>query len=74
MKCFEAPERLFRATLRKHDGSGGYVVTQWEMQAMVDHIGQPRGLFCIGYNITRFVHTQAKLDQAETQLDERELY
>lgn len=69
-KCFEQPARLFPATLRKHDGNGGYVITQWEMQAMLDEQGQPQGIFCIGYNITEFIDTREKLDQAETSLDE----
>lgn len=69
-KCFEQPVRLFPATLRKHDGNGGYVITQWEMQAMLDEQGQPQGIFCIGYNITEFIDTREKLDQAETSLDE----
>lgn len=68
--CFKEPGKLFPATLRKHDGRGGYVVTQWEMQAMVDEHGAPEGIFCIGYNITEFVDTREKLNQAETQLDE----
>ncbi|WCT13419.1 hypothetical protein [Mucilaginibacter jinjuensis] len=68
--CFGHPNRLFPATLRKHDGKGGFVVTQWEMQAMLDEQGQPLGIFCIGYNITEFIDTREKLDQAETSLDE----
>src|SRR5438094_29808 len=33
LKCFQTPNGLFSATLRKHDGKGGFVVTQWEMKA-----------------------------------------
>ena len=69
-KCFAAPGRLFPATLRKHDGKGGFVITQWEMQALFDESGQPEGIFCIGYNITQFVDTQNKLEQAASDLDE----
>lgn len=69
-KCFTEPGRLFPATLRKHDGKGGFVTTQWEMQAMMDENGQPQSIFCIGYNITEFVDTQVKLDQAASELDE----
>ncbi|SDE63929.1 PAS fold-containing protein [Mucilaginibacter pineti] len=70
MQCFTAPGQLFSATLRKHDGRGGFVTTQWEMQAFFDAQGQPEGIFCIGYNITEFVDTRSKLDSAHTQLDE----
>ncbi|UEG52166.1 PAS domain-containing protein [Mucilaginibacter daejeonensis] len=69
-KCFADPASLFPVTLRKHDGKGGYVITQWEMQGMLDDDGLPQGIFCVGYNITEFVDTQTKLDEASSQLDE----
>lgn len=69
-RCFSAPDKLFPVTLRKHDGDGGYVVTQWEMRAVLDEEGVPVGIFCMGYNITKFIQAQEKLDRAETQLDE----
>jgi signal transduction histidine kinase len=68
MQCFSEPGRLFSATLRKHDGLGGFVTTQWEMQALFDAQGQPEGIFCIGYNITEFVDTRSRLDNARHQL------
>lgn len=70
MECFSAPGQLFPATLRKHDGRGGFVTTQWEMQALFDEQSQPDGIFCIGYNITEFVDTRSQLDNAYSQLDE----
>lgn len=70
MQCFTAPGQLFPATLRKHDGNGGFVTTQWEMQALFDEQGQPDGIFCIGYNISEFVQTQDRLNSAHTQLNE----
>lgn len=69
-KCFEAPGQLFPVTLRKHDGKGGFVVTQWEMQAMLNAEGIPEGIFCIGYNITEFMEAKERLNHAEIQLDE----
>src|ERR1700761_858187 len=69
-QCFASPDRLFPATLRKHDGQGGFVITQWEMQAMFDAGGQPEGIFCIGYNITHFVDAQIQLERAASELDE----
>ncbi|UPT71227.1 MAG: PAS domain-containing protein [Flavobacterium sp. JAD_PAG50586_2] len=44
-KCFGNPGRLFPATIRKHDGRGGYVYTQWEYKAMFDDQNNPAGLF-----------------------------
>ncbi|QEC74715.1 PAS domain-containing protein [Mucilaginibacter ginsenosidivorax] len=70
MRCFSKPGELFSATLRKHDGQGGFVTTQWEMQALFDTDGNPDGIFCIGYNITEFVDAKTKLDSANNQLSE----
>ncbi|MCJ8211207.1 hypothetical protein MUY27_15925 [Mucilaginibacter sp. RS28] len=69
-KCIETPGTLFPVTLRKHDGLGGFVTTQWEMQCITDSNGVPDCVYCIGYNISDFVNTQNKLDHAENQLDE----
>jgi len=68
-QCFEHPGKLFPATLRKHNGLGGFVVTQWEMKAYYDSADQPAGIFCIGYNITEYVDTRTKLDDANQEID-----
>jgi hypothetical protein len=68
-ECFANPGKLISVTLRKHDGRGGFVTTQWEMQSFFNEDGQPEGIFCIGYNITEFVSTQSRLDSAHTQLN-----
>jgi signal transduction histidine kinase len=70
MQCITSPGQLFAATLRKHDGRGGFVTTQWEMQALFDENDQPDGIFCLGYNITEFIDTRTRLDSANTQLNE----
>lgn len=64
-KCFAQPELTFPATIRKHDGRGGYIATQWDYKAMFDEYGQPAGIFCIGYDITSFMRTSAALHQME---------
>ncbi len=69
--CFEAPGQLLSATLRKHDGAGGYIFTQWEMKATFDDSGNPEGVFCIGYNITEYVTTQTKLVHANTEIENK---
>ncbi len=54
-QCFEYPDKLFPATIRKLDGRGGYIFTQWEFRAMFDQTGQPSGVFCIGYDISELM-------------------
>ncbi|MDP9082129.1 MAG: PAS domain-containing protein [Bacteroidota bacterium] len=70
IQCFMNTGQLLPATLRKHNGRGGFVTTQWEMQALFDGQGQPEGIFCMGYNITEFVETRSQLNSAHTQLNE----
>ena len=67
-KCFENPGNLIPATLRKHNGKGGFVFTQWELQAMFDEAGVPEGIFCIGYNITEYIQSRIELDGAKTEI------
>ncbi|HET8829813.1 MAG TPA: PAS domain S-box protein [Pelobium sp.] len=71
-KCFESPEALFPITLRKLNGKGGFVITQWEMQAIVDEKNLPKGIFCIGYNITEHIKTSAELQNAYTEIASKE--
>ncbi|MFV8466124.1 hypothetical protein [Flavobacterium sp. LB1P62] len=69
MKCFENPDKLFPATIRKHDGKGGYVYTQWEYKAMFDDQKNPMGIFCLGYNITKYVAEELELQIAQGQIE-----
>jgi hypothetical protein len=71
-KCFEEPDSLFPATLRKHNGKGGFVITQWEMKAQLNDDNQPVGIFCIGYNITEHMDTKSRLADASLELSTRE--
>ncbi len=59
-KCYAQPGKLFPATIRKHNGQGGYVVTQWEFTLMVED-GEPLGIFCIGFDITEFVRVKSTI-------------
>ncbi|HEK20128.1 MULTISPECIES: PAS domain S-box protein [unclassified Mucilaginibacter] len=68
--CLTHPEKSFPFTLRKLDGKGGYVITKWEIQALPDDQGKPVGIFCVGFNITTYMDTQEKLDQAASELDD----
>ncbi|MFV5695861.1 histidine kinase dimerization/phospho-acceptor domain-containing protein [Flavobacterium sp. LB3P122] len=69
VKCFENPDKLFPATIRKHDGKGGYVYTQWEYKAMFDDQKNPTGVFCVGYNITKYVAEELELQIAHDQIE-----
>lgn len=64
-QCFAEPENIFPATIRKHDGQGGYIATQWDYKAMFNENNQPAGIFCIGYDITEFMKTTVALSQME---------
>ena len=54
-ECFQQPDKLFPATIRKHDGQGGYIFTQWEFRAMLDENNLPAGVFCLGYDISELI-------------------
>lgn len=41
MQCFTNPEKMFPATIRKHNGKGGFVITQWEFKAIIKENGEP---------------------------------
>lgn len=70
-QCFKYPEKMFPATIRKHDGKGGYVITQREYKAMMDDDNKPEGIFCLGYDITRYVDEQQQLKAAETEIEKK---
>lgn len=67
-KCFANPNSTFPATIRKHDGKGGYVITQWEYKALFDEAGQPAGVFCLGYDVTEYMGNYTKLQEIQDEL------
>ena len=69
-KCYLEPGKLFPATLRKHDGKGGYIITQWEFTLMVEN-GQPTGIFCLGYDITEFIVAKREIINIEKTLESK---
>jgi hypothetical protein len=62
-KAFMHRESAFPATLRKHDGNGGFIVTRWEYKAMFDENDVPIGIFCIGHDITELMQVSGKLHE-----------
>ncbi len=71
-KCFASPEKSFPATIRKHDGKGGYIITQWEYTAIFDKTLQPQGIFCLGYDITEYISTADELKEANLTIEEKD--
>ena len=67
-KCFANPGKMYPATIRKHNGKGGFVITQWEYKAMFTDNNEPEGVFCLGYDITKFVAEQTQLKEAESEI------
>lgn len=61
-KCFENPDKSFPATIRKHNGRNGYVITQWEYR-LISRDGNIEGIFCIGHDITEI---EEKKDSIKT--------
>jgi len=68
-QAFTYPGKVFPAIIRKHDGKGGYVITQWEYRAMFDENNLPAGMFCIGHDITKFMQNSIELKDTRKTLD-----
>ncbi len=71
-KCFQNPDKTYPATIRKHDGKGGYVITQWEYKAMFDDAGNPAGMFCLGFDISDYMQQSKQLQDAQSLLDQKD--
>jgi len=72
-KAFEAPDKVFPAIIRKHDGKGGFVITRWEYKAMFSRDGIPAGMFCIGHDITEQVEKSEMLENTIASLEKTKL-
>lgn len=70
--AFMNPTKVFPATIRKHDGKGGFVITQWEYKALFDEQQQPVGIFCIGHDITEFTQNSNDLQNVKASLRKTE--
>jgi PAS domain S-box-containing protein len=71
VKCFQNPDRSFPATIRKHDGKGGYIITQWEYRAIFNQNNEPDGVFCMGYDITEYEKANQQLEIAKTEIEHK---
>jgi hypothetical protein len=72
-KAFSNPDDIFPAIIRKHDGKGGFVITQWEYKAMFNEQQQPAGVFCIGHDITKFMQNSTELKDTRESLHQTKL-
>jgi len=72
-QCFSNPGAVFPAVIRKHDGKGGFIITQWEYKAMLDKNNSPAGIFCIGHDITEFMQANTALKDVKASLTETKL-
>jgi len=70
-KCFMFPGECFPATIRKHDGKGGYIYTQWEYWAAFDDDNEPAGVFCLGYDITEYAKVNKQLKMAQSEIEHK---
>jgi PAS domain S-box-containing protein len=68
-KCFANPENSYPATIRKRNGKGGYIVTQWDYRLIVRN-GQPEGIFCLGHDITEFESLKKNFTDLQKNMDE----
>ncbi len=66
--CLMDKNKLASVRIRKHDGKGGYIITQWEFKGMFDDDGNPQGVFCLGYDITQFITALEKKDLILTDI------
>lgn len=66
-KCYACPGKLFPATIRKHNGRGGYVITQWEF-VLMEEAGIPQGVFCLGYDVTEHEIVKNKVKKINKDL------
>lgn len=52
--CIQNPQQCFPGNVRKLDGKGGYIISNWEYMANCLPNGQVDGVVGIGYDITTF--------------------
>jgi K+-sensing histidine kinase KdpD len=71
-KCFENPYRTFTVTIRNQTTKGNYIYTQWECKAIFDDDGNYSGIYCVGFNISKYVANENQLKEARKEnIDKR---
>jgi hypothetical protein len=58
VQCLANPHECCQVTLRKLNGKGGYIITQWDFKANLLADGSIDGFVGIGYDITDFESRQ----------------
>ncbi len=59
-QCLQDRNLLIPVTIRKHDGNGSYIFTQWEFKGIFNEDNSPAGVFCLGYDVTDFIAELSK--------------
>jgi PAS domain S-box-containing protein len=71
-KCFDNPYRAFTVTIRNQTTKGNYIYTQWECNAMFDDDGNSSGIYCVGFNISKYIANENQLKEVRKEnIDKR---
>jgi hypothetical protein len=69
--CFSNPDKLLPATLRKHDGKGGFIFTQWSSKLYLMKTTSPMAFFVLAIILPSHVVTSTKLDNAIAEIEDK---
>jgi hypothetical protein len=70
-KCFDNPDHASTVTIRKQNTEGTNFNTHWECIAMLDDHTNTSGIYCIEFNITKYVVKQMQLKDEQKQNQEK---
>ncbi|KAB2814811.1 PAS domain S-box protein [Phaeocystidibacter luteus] len=68
-QCMASPSRMVPASLRKHDGKGGFVRTTWEYIAILDEDGKVKGLQGLGRDEAELDAVKSAFQKNETRIN-----
>jgi PAS domain S-box-containing protein len=66
--CYALPGQLFPVNLRISNGSGGYMITEWEFSLMTED-GYPTGVFCIGHEVAEYEQLKNRFFIVDSDLE-----
>lgn len=69
--CFKHPRNIFPVSIRIINGNNGYIVTKWELKAILNEEQQPKGILWLGYDITKQITNNLLLEDTLNSLDEK---
>ncbi|MCG9879204.1 MAG: PAS domain S-box protein [Bacteroidia bacterium] len=68
-KCFKEPGKIFKVQFDKPAKDGSVVHTAWDFVCILDELGNPTEIQCIGIDITDSVRAYNKLQESEQWLE-----